>query len=124
MKNLSNAEKEVLEVLCKMQKSITAKELQEVLIRLGIEWKIQTVSTLLARLESKGVIKSEIIKHIKYYKPQYNTFELAGIEAKRFIKEVFGGSLSSFFVALTDGAISDSKAIELEKWIREQQEEK
>ncbi|MBO4457911.1 MAG: BlaI/MecI/CopY family transcriptional regulator [Butyrivibrio sp.] len=123
MKNLSNSEKAVLEVICELKEPVTARELQRIFEERGTDWKIQTVSTLLTRLEDKGAIRSEKIKHVKYYSPKFNTLEITGIEAKRFIKDVFGGSLSNFFVALTDGAISDEKAKELELWIKEQQED-
>ena len=121
MKNLSNKEKEILEVMCNLQKPVTAKELLNIFWEKGIDWKIQTISTLLTRMEQKEAIKSELIKHVKYYSPKYNSSELSSIEAKRFIKDVFSGSLSDFFVALTDGAISDAKAKELEQWINDQE---
>lgn len=122
MKNLSNTEKEILAVICELKEPVTAKDLQNIFIEKGTTWKIQTVSTLLTRLEAKGALQSEKIKHVKYYSPKYNSIELTGIEAKRFIKDVFKGSLSKFFVALTDGAISEEKAKELETWIKNQQE--
>lgn len=123
MKNLSNTEKEVLAVICELKNPVTAKDLQSVFLERGTDWKIQTVSTLLTRLEDKGALQSEKVKHVKYYSPKYNSIELTGIEAKRFIKDVFKGSLSNFFVALTDGAISEEKAKELEMWINAQQED-
>ena len=121
MKNLSNKEKEILEVMCELQKSVTAKELLTIFSERGTDWKIQTISTLLTRMEQKDAIQSELIKHVKDYSPKYNSSEISSIEAKRFIKDVFRGSLSDFFVALTDGAISDEKAKELEQWISEQE---
>ena len=93
MKNLSNSEKAVLEVICELNEPVTARELQRIFEERGTDWKIQTVSTLLTRLEDKGAIRSEKIKHVKYYSPKFNTLEITGIEAKRFIKDVFGGSL-------------------------------
>lgn len=123
MKNLSNTEKRILTVICEQKNPVTAKDIQNFFSEQGFTWKIQTVSTLLTRLEKKGAIQSEINKHTKYYSPKYNSVELTGIEAKRFIKDVFQGSLSSFFVALTDGAISEEKAKELELWLKNQQED-
>ena len=88
----------------------------------GLNWKIQTVSTFLSRMENKGILVSEMRGHAKLYSPRYSEKGILSYKAKQFIKESFSGSLKNFFVALTDGEISEEKALELEKWLSRQEE--
>ncbi len=76
---------------------ITAAEIIE---RLGapMNWKHQTVRTLLARLVKKGALSSEADGNRYLYRPLFTRDECVGVESESFLKRMFGGATQPLLV--------------------------
>ena len=55
--SISDAEREVLEMLWKQEGGVKQSQLLAMFEKEGKEWKRQTLNTFLARLEEKGLVK-------------------------------------------------------------------
>lgn len=85
-----------------------------------LQWKKSTTYTVLKKLCHKGIFKNEnavvssLIKKDEFYAGQ----------SKRFVEDIFGGSLPKFLTAFIGGRkLSDQQAEELKKLIDEHKEE-
>ena len=119
-KKLSDTELFIMEELWALQRPMSARELEQWFLGKGIEWKIQTISTFLTRMEQKGYIRSEKCGREKVYFPIVSREEFQGKEARGLLENYYEGSLQKFLIALSDGALSEEKAKELEEWLEEQ----
>lgn len=123
-KKLSETEMVIMKELWKIGKPTSVKELAEHFSAIQkIEWKVQTISTFLTRMERKGFIKSAKKGKAKLYFPIITEGEIQSIEAKGLLENYYEGSFKKFLVALSNGKISSDKADELEKWLNEQEED-
>ncbi|MEG0688295.1 MAG: BlaI/MecI/CopY family transcriptional regulator [Hungatella sp.] len=124
-KKLSETEMLIMTELWAIGKPISVKELAEwLLIRKKIDWKVQTISTFLVRMEQKGYIHDRKSGKAKLYYPAFSSEEIQSIEAKGLLENHYDGSFKKFLVALSSGKISDEEADKLERWLIEQKEEK
>jgi predicted transcriptional regulator len=85
-----------------------------------MEWKKSTTYTVLKKLCEKGIFQNEnavvssLIKKDEFYARQ----------SRRFVEDIFGGSLPKFLTAFIGGKrLSDHQADELKKLIDEHKEE-
>lgn len=123
-KKLSETEMVIMKELWKIGKPISVKELAEWFSTTQqIEWKVQTISTFLTRMERKAYVKSTKCGKAKLYAPVITEEEIQSIEAKGLLENYYEGSFKKFLVALSGGKISSEKADELETWLKEQKEE-
>lgn len=113
MKNkysISDAEREVLEMLWKQTESIKQSQLLLLFEEDGKEWKRQTLNTFLSRLEEKGLVKREnrMVSAV-YGKEEYDCLQM-----KEAIDNLYGGKLSNFVAAFAKrNTISEEDAEEL-----------
>lgn len=121
-RNLSETEKRIMRELWKIGEPVSANELQRHFYEQNTDWKIQTISTFLARMEQKGFVSSAKKGKSKVYTPMFSEAEMKGIEARGFLENYYEGSLKKFLVAFSKGKISEEKAASLEQWLDEQEE--
>lgn len=111
---LSNAEKEVLEVLWQNKRWTSCSELVEHFNQHGKDWKRQTVNTFLTRLMEKGLVVKNGRKYIYAYTPE----EFESKKAAALVETLYGGSLKNFISALTGKKKLDKKyADELREYL-------
>jgi predicted transcriptional regulator len=99
----------------------------EIIKRLSpdLDWKPQTVLTLLARLIEKGFLSSERVGRERNYTPIISEQEYMQTETENFILRYRGNSLGSLLKTMYDGKNLSSEGIdELKKWIKEMEEQK
>lgn len=85
-----------------------------------MDWKKSTTYTVLKKLCDKGIFKNEnavvtsLLKKDEFYSRQ----------SRRFVEDIFGGSLPQFLTAfIGKNSISDRQAEELKKLIDQHKEE-
>ncbi len=116
---LSESEKEILNWMWKEKKEYSYKEIfHEFGEGSNKGWKKQTLSTLLTRMEKKGVIAIRKEGTKCYYKYVLDKRQYEQRKATHILDKYFRGSLNHFMVALTGGeALSDDDADELRKFL-------
>ena len=98
MKNISESELEVMQVLWKNGESTSIDIVKEVTKKK--EWKSNTIMTLVSRLVSKGFI--EVIRDkgaLLLYKPVISEYNYKSKETNNFIDRMYEGSLNNMLVA-------------------------
>ena len=115
---LSQSEREIMEVIWDRGTAVTAGELLEVFA--GRAWKAQTMSTFLSRLARKGALRGERQGRCTRYSPALSREEYRQRQARRLVDELYGGSLSGFLSALSgpQGLAKDG-AEALRAWFEE-----
>lgn len=117
--DISDAEREVMEMLWKQKEAIKQSELLTLFAEEGKEWKRQTLNTFLARLEEKELVVREnrMVKAV-YTEEEYNCLQM-----KEAIGEMYGGKLSNFVLAFTkEHGISKEDEEELFRLLQERKE--
>lgn len=116
---MSESEMEVMRVIWAFEGPVTSAQVQESLSGRG--WKPTTVLTFLSRLTEKGFLRTEKQGKSNRYIPLLSEAEYKKWETQTFLKEVHGGSLQSFFAALSGGEkLSGSDIEELKQWLLKQ----
>lgn len=103
---ISDAEWEVLGVLWE-NSPLTANEVFAALA--SRSWKLNTVRTFLARLEQKGIIKSEDSKQAKAFIPTVSREDCVSQASESFLERVFGGATSALLVHFANAKKLSSK---------------
>ena len=86
--------------------------------KLSRGWKAQTILTLLSRLESKGVVKSEKVGKERIWTAQITEDEYLSFEAKNIVERMYHGSFSGLVNAFYEGeTLSEEDASALLRWI-------
>ncbi len=117
MKELSKSEYEIMEELWNSDGGLSVKQIQEKLRENKIDWKVQTITTFLTRMEKKGFVKSGKEGREKHYIPSISKNEIPYLHARGLVDRYFDGSVQKLIVALSGGKISAEKAKELEELI-------
>lgn len=104
---LADAEQEVMQVLWETG-LISTGDLLELMNRRGKKWKRQTLNTLLARLEEKGVVSRERA----FVEAKISEKELVQRQTKEILDHFYGGKLRNFFAALAGDASLDDEDVE------------
>lgn len=94
---LTNAEKEIMDVLWSLKRWTTCSELVEHFNTTGKCWKRQTVNTFLTHLAEKGLV----IKNGRKYIYAYTKEEFGSEKAAELVDTLYDGSLKKFISALT-----------------------
>ena len=98
MKNISEAELEVMQVLWAKGESTSLDIISEV--KKKKEWKNNTIMTLVSRLVNKEFI--EVIREDKsllIYKPKVSEYDYKSKETNNFIEKLYNGSINNMLVA-------------------------
>ncbi|WDV47474.1 BlaI/MecI/CopY family transcriptional regulator [Clostridiaceae bacterium M8S5] len=105
---ISDAEAEVMQVLWKSKKAITAIEIFEELNKTK-SWKNSTVRTLVRRLTEKGFLKKERQigvkqngKELFYYSPLISHERYRLEKTRDFVKTTFNGNVKKLVASLFD----------------------
>ena len=124
MKNryhISDAEREVLEMIWKQGEPVKQSSLLLLLEENGKEWKRQTLNTFLTRLEEKGFVVREARKVWAAYTEE----EFKQLQMKESIDQLYHGRLSELVLAFTkQDALSKEDAEEIMELMRRRVEEK
>lgn len=107
---VSDAEREVLDMLWRTEQPIRQTELLRLFEREGKEWKRQTLNTLLARLEEKRlVVRLEHMVSTRYTEEEYNS-----LQVEEAIDDLYDGRVGRFLSAFArKREISDEDAEEI-----------
>lgn len=95
MYKLSDAEKEVMEVLWEFSEPVQTKDLLDMMQEKGRNWKRQTLNTLLSRLEEKGIVS----RKRAYVKAVFSKEELLQKQTQEIVDNFYGGKLGNFCAA-------------------------
>ena len=98
MKNISEAELEVMQVLWQKGESTSLEIISEV--KKKKEWKNNTIMTLVSRLVNKefiDVIRED--KSLLIYKPKVSEYDYKSKETNNFIEKLYNGSINNMLVA-------------------------
>lgn len=121
-KKLPDAEFEIMKAIWQMDEPITTAmltvKLRQTLPRK--DWKPQTILTMLARLESKGFLRSEKTGKERAYYTLIPQADYLRIEAESFRSRFSGGTFSGLVKALCDADdLTESDIEELRDWLNE-----
>lgn len=93
---LSEAEELIMAVLVKSDEDLTLEELaQQVNLRFGKQWKIQTICTYLTRMQKKGYISIYRIGRYSHYHPEISLDKYRMMMLSRANNLLFGGNWES-----------------------------
>lgn len=93
---ITEAEREVVEVLWEYTEPVQTRELLDRMKERGRDWKRQTLNTLLFRLEEKGVI----VRRRAYVWSVLSKDELLQKQTQGILNDFYDGELKNFCVAL------------------------
>ena len=108
---MSDAEKQIMELIWASKKPVTTSEIMHNLPK-DVEWKQNTVVTFLARLIEKGLLKATRISKANYYEPCITEQEYRNYETRQFVKDVHRGSIFGSISALCDNGDLTKEDIE------------
>ena len=111
MKNISEAELEVMQVLWKKGESTSIEIVKEVAKKK--DWKSNTIMTLVSRLVNKEFI--EVIRdkgNLLLYKPTVSEYDYKSKETNNFIEKLYEGSINNMLVAFAKSKKLSKKDLE------------
>ena len=121
-KKLSEAERLIMEELWRLNRPVSVKELESIYSLKEKDWKVQTISTFLTRMEQKGFVSFQKKGKTKFYFPLVTPEGADALEAQELLEHYYEGSFKKFLLALSNKRISEKEAEALEKWLDEQKE--
>ena len=80
---------------------------------------VTTLLTLLGRLEEKGFLRCEKEGRRGRYVPLIPKKDYQASQSRRFVQQLFGGSMSAFATALCDSGLSREELDELRRLLEE-----
>ena len=111
MKNISESELEVMQVLWKKGECTSLEIISEVTKKK--EWKNNTIMTLVSRLASKEFI--EVIRDkgsLLLYKPKISEYDYKSKETNNFIEKLYEGSINNMLVVFAKSKKLNKKDLE------------
>ena len=111
MKNISEAELEVMQVLWQKGRSTSLEIISEV--KKKKEWKNNTIMTLVSRLVNKefiDVIRED--KSLLIYKSKVSEYDYKSKETNNFIEKLYNGSINNMLVAFAKSKKLSKKDLE------------
>ncbi|MDR2933025.1 MAG: BlaI/MecI/CopY family transcriptional regulator [Oscillospiraceae bacterium] len=114
---MSESELLVMEIVWRANGNITSAQIIEQL-EPDTGWKPSTVWTFLGRLVDKGFLRAERSGKRSFYFPNLSKEEYRQAQTKAFLQTVHGGSVKSFFAALSgDNELNAEELEELKTWL-------
>jgi len=87
-----------------------------------VNWKPQTVLTMLVRLIEKGFLSSERVGKERNYTPIILEREYMSLETGEFMFRYRGNSIGSLVKTMYDGKdLTEQDLTELKKWLKEKE---
>ena len=111
MKNISESELEVMQVLWRMGECTSTQIVKEV--NKKKEWKTNTIMTMVSRLSEKGYI--EVIRNqgaLLLYKPLIEEYDYKSTETNNFLERMYEGSVNNMLVAFAKSKKLTKKDVE------------
>ena len=111
MKNISESELEVMQVLWKNGESTSLEIIKEVTKKK--EWKNNTIMTLVSRLANKEFI--QVIRNkgdLLLYKPTVSEYDYKSKETNNFIEKLYEGSINNMLVSFAKAKKLSKKDLE------------
>ena len=111
MKNISEAELEVMQVLWSRGESTSLEIISDV--KKKKDWKNNTIMTLVSRLVNKefiDVIRED--KSLLIYKPKVSEYDYKSKETNNFIEKLYNGSINNMLVAFAKSKKLSKKDLE------------
>lgn len=85
-------------------------------------WSVNTINTLLARLQEKGFISTERKGRENFYRPAIERDNYLEFESSTILQKLYGNSLKNFVLSLAHTDALESKDIEeLQQYLAELQ---
>lgn len=110
--NLGDAELVVMKVIWDAGKAVNTQYISDAVAEM--EWRRTTISTFLTRLVQKGALSCEKVGKQYFYTPLLKESEYKKAQTKSLIKNLYGGSVKAFAVALfEDEKLSEEDIREL-----------
>jgi len=119
IKRLPDTEFELMKIIWRNEPPVTtAKVIQD--LGDSVNWKPQTVLTMLVRLIEKGFLSSERVSKERNYTPIISESEYMSVETGEFIVRYRGNSVGSLVKTMYEGKdLSEEEIVELKKWLKE-----
>lgn len=115
---LPDAELEVMQLLWHCEAPVARATVEEEMAKLR-PMAQTTLLTLLTRLADKGFVRIEKQGRSSVYTPLVSEADYQARQSKRFVDQLFGGSMSAFASALTASGLSKEDLDELRKMLEE-----
>ena len=115
---LPDAELEVMQLLWRCEAPVARATVEEEMAKLR-PMAQTTLLTLLTRLADKGFVRIEKQGRSSVYTPLVSEADYQARQSKRFVDQLFGGSMSAFASALTASGLSKEDLDELRKLLEE-----
>ena len=115
---LPDAELEVMQILWRCEAPVARSTVEAEMARLR-PMAQTTMLTLLSRLAEKGFVQIEKQGRSSVYTPLVSQADYQARQSKRFVDQLFGGSMSAFASALTASGLSKEDLAELRKMLEE-----
>ena len=100
--SMSDAERDVMEVLWTFPKGVNQSILLEAVNATGKDWKRQTLNTLVTRLMEKGLVNREN-RHVCAVMDKQ---VYSNLQVEEVVREVYDGKLSNLVLAFAKGTTS------------------
>lgn len=119
---ISESEAEVMQLLWTAGQPLTSSEIIEGLQPVK-RWKPSTVWTFLGRLTEKGMVTVDNTEKKRRYSAALTEQQYKQAQTSHFLKMVHGGSVKSFFAALSQGVqLSSDEFQELKDWLESEKD--
>ncbi|MBQ1410241.1 MAG: BlaI/MecI/CopY family transcriptional regulator [Oscillospiraceae bacterium] len=115
---LPDAELEVMQLLWRCQAPVARATVEAEMAKLR-PMAQTTLLTLLTRLADKGFVRIEKQGRSSVYTPLVSEADYQARQSKRFVDQLFGGSMSAFASALTASGLSKEDLAELRQLLDE-----
>ncbi len=113
--NITESEYEIMKILWDEGRALS---LGEIMAQLDVEWSRNTVGTLLARLNEKGVVGYEKAGKSNLYFSVLEEKDYSIKETKSFLSKLYNGSIGNLVASLYENKeLSESEIEELRKII-------
>lgn len=115
---LPDGELEVMQALWSLEAPVPRSALEEAMAKVR-PLAQTTLLTLLTRLADKGFVRIEKQGRSSVYTPLVSREDYQAKQSRRFVDQMFGGSMSAFASALTASGIPKEDLAELRRLLEE-----
>lgn len=123
IKNLGEAEIEIMQVIWKSKCPVTSNYILNELKGLR-KWQLSTLMTSLSRLTNKGFIKCSRETGINMYSPIIAENDYKAKEGRHFLEKLYNNSVQNLVATLySNKVIKDNDIDELKKYLEELEKE-
>lgn len=119
MKNLGEAELEIMQVIWKAKLPVTSSFILEEL-QGRRKWQLSTLMTSLSRLSDKGFVSCDRSTGSNFYTPVISENDYKTKESKHFLEKIYNNSIKNMVATLySNEVIQNSDIEELRKFLND-----